>query len=113
MVFVLISCSSNDEPKYKVVKTGTETELSNDSQNNNINIMGETTIQGCEYFAVLTSYSYYIPVHKGNCKNPIHQHIICDSMKYINRIQDDSIKISFLERKLEVAEKVNRNLIRK
>lgn len=46
MVFVLISCSSNDEPKYKVVKTGTETELSNDSQNNNINIMGETTIQG-------------------------------------------------------------------
>jgi hypothetical protein len=23
-----------------------------------------------------------IIVHKGNCKNPIHQHIICDSLKY-------------------------------
>lgn len=88
---IMIGCSNYSEPSNK------------------INIAGETTIQGCEYFVVVTSYSYYVPVHKGNCKNPIH-YKMCDSTKFIDRLEKDSMKIKFLEMKLEVLEKVNNSL---
>lgn len=35
-------------------------------------IVGTVTIDGCEYLKEKDRY-YYIYVHKGNCKNPIHK----------------------------------------
>jgi len=43
------------------------------------NIKGIIIIDGCEYFKERTE-GYYIYVHKGNCKNPIHK-CKCDSDK--------------------------------
>lgn len=52
------SCGNcNDTPQF------TKSDLS---------IKGEIEIEGCQYFVVRTYY-YNIPIHKGNCKNPIHQ----------------------------------------
>ena len=110
VMVIMIGCSSNnEEPKYKVTKTGTETSYSS-GDSPDLSIVGETTIQGCEYFVVHT-YWNNIPVHKGNCKNPIH-YKMCDSTKFIDRLEKDSMKIKFLEMKLEVLEKVNNSLLK-
>ena len=107
MIF-LVSCT--EEPKkYQVVKTGTETTAATSINSNDISIIGETSIQGCEYFVVHTYY-YNIPIHKGNCKNSIHR-MMCDSNKFIQRIEKDSLKIRLLEMKLEVSEKMSAHLL--
>lgn len=103
----MFGCGNSDQQKYNVIKTGTETTppiFSIDLQ-----IVGETTIQGCEYFVIQT-YGYEILVHKGNCKNPIH-HNLFDSIKYVDKIRLDSTKIDFLQKKVNVLERNNEKLI--
>lgn len=97
LVFIAFGCNQNPSPKYKTIKTGTET---NNGNSGLLIIDGETIIQNCEYFLVRCS-GYHIPIHKGNCKNPIHHHFF-DSTKYVQRIELDSMKIDFLEKKLKI-----------
>lgn len=104
IVLIFIFGCTNEEPKYKIVKTGTETtEGSKYDDSENLSIIGETQIQGCDYFVVRT-YCHDIPIHKGNCRNPIHHHSF-DSTKYVEKIQLDSMKIDFLEKKVKILEK--------
>lgn len=95
LILLAFGCNQNPSPKYNIIKAGSES-----TPYEQIRIMGETTIQNCEYFIVNVS-GFYVPVHKGNCKNPIHRNFF-DSTKYINQIEIDSMKIDFLEKKLKI-----------
>ena len=108
-LLLIIGCEQSNppKPKYDIVLTGTETNFDNFKES--IEIRGETNIQGCEYLVICTTHGYNIPIHKGNCKNSIHHHIL-DSTKYIQKIEFDSMKIELLEHQIKILEKTNKQL---
>lgn len=95
-LLLIIGCSNSDVDKPYIIPIS------------DLSIKGKITIDGCEYFIVRT-YMYNIPLHKGNCKNPIHHHIL-DSTKYIQKIELDSMKINLLEQQIKILEKTNKQL---
>lgn len=57
------------------------------------------TSEGCEYFKEQTYAGYYIYIHKGNCKNPIHYFKTNNLYKYNIVLPDDYPLISTDENK--------------